>query len=307
VMEASLTPLVGKLVAAYVAWSTVFLLPGLFGFLVWELKSNWQLYDANRSKSLEPVLVGSHGETIERLLRSGFHSGTLPKTFARLRRARRAAWTWPGRLRPEKAALKQLEALHHVEEAVRRFIERDALALLAGSRALGGSGLALGAVRMATNRIRVELLRPTPDGGEGPPLVVDLEERGGILVGGVAESGWLDGLRDDERQALAGALTGLFKKSGVRLVQTPGAPVPPAGECPSEIADGLTDRPFTAPLRFDEIEVTWRAWVDAWEAEQVGSDGATPLAGEPGVLPSTARERERTFPVFGRAPSGSPG
>jgi hypothetical protein len=84
--------------------------------------------------------------------------------------------------------------------------------------------------------------------------------------------------------------------------------MPPDGACPSEIADdGLIDRPFTAPLRFDEIEVTWRAWVDAWEAEQVGSGPVTPLAGEPGVLPSTARERDRTPSVVGGARSGTPG
>ena len=64
------------------------LLPGVVGFLVWELKENWRLYAANRLAN-----CNSHrrppGETIDRLLRPGFHSGTVPKLFARLRRAER--------------------------------------------------------------------------------------------------------------------------------------------------------------------------------------------------------------------------
>ena len=38
--------------------------PGVFGFLVWELKENWRLYEANRSETLRPVIVGDHGETM---------------------------------------------------------------------------------------------------------------------------------------------------------------------------------------------------------------------------------------------------
>ena len=58
---------------------TVLLLPGIFGFLVWELKENWRLYEANRRPDLEPVVVGHHGETMARLLRPGFHSGDDPQ------------------------------------------------------------------------------------------------------------------------------------------------------------------------------------------------------------------------------------
>lgn len=75
---------------------TILLLPGLFGFLVWELKENWKLYEANHPQNLrgleddsslvEPAVVGHHGETMRRLLQRGFHSGTLPKGFDRLRR-----------------------------------------------------------------------------------------------------------------------------------------------------------------------------------------------------------------------------
>ena len=61
-------------------------MPGVFGFLVWELKENWKLYRANRATNLRPVMIGHHGETMLRLLRPGFHSGTLPKLFAKFTR-----------------------------------------------------------------------------------------------------------------------------------------------------------------------------------------------------------------------------
>ena len=37
-------------------------LPGFCGFLVWELKESWRLYEANRPETLRPVLIGDHGE-----------------------------------------------------------------------------------------------------------------------------------------------------------------------------------------------------------------------------------------------------
>ena len=67
------------------------LLPGIFGFIVWELKENWRLYQANRAKTLRPVIIGHHGETMSRLLRPGFHSGTVPNLYGKLRRAERKA------------------------------------------------------------------------------------------------------------------------------------------------------------------------------------------------------------------------
>src|SRR5208282_370442 len=64
-------------------------IPGIFGFAAWELKENWRLYRANRPDNLGPQGIGSHGETMLRLLRPGFHSGTVPKLYRKLRRAER--------------------------------------------------------------------------------------------------------------------------------------------------------------------------------------------------------------------------
>src|SRR5438876_11244753 len=113
----------------------------MFGFLVWELKENWRLYEANRSEGLRPVIVGDHGETMGGLLRPGIHSGTLPKLFAKLRKSERRA---PGDA-DEKGAFKRLESLHHVEESIRRFVERDLIALLRESRTLRPAAIEVGA------------------------------------------------------------------------------------------------------------------------------------------------------------------
>ncbi len=52
--------------------------PGIFGFLVWELKENWRLFAANRPRGLGPAPIGQHGETMPRLLRPGFIPARSP-------------------------------------------------------------------------------------------------------------------------------------------------------------------------------------------------------------------------------------
>ena len=78
-------------VAYVVVVITLWLLPDAVAFLVWEMKENWGLYRANRGKSLEPVIVGAHGETVRGLLQPGLHSGTVPNLYAKLRIAERLA------------------------------------------------------------------------------------------------------------------------------------------------------------------------------------------------------------------------
>ena len=78
-----LVPVFGNVLANTIAGMTVLLLPGVVGFLVWELRGNWRLYAVNRHRDLRPVVVGSHGETLVRLMKLGIHSGTMPRLFAR--------------------------------------------------------------------------------------------------------------------------------------------------------------------------------------------------------------------------------
>jgi len=241
-MRAPLLPL-GSLVANAVAGVTVFLLPGVFGFLVWELKENWRLYRANRPRRLEPVVVGSHGETLPRLLRPGFHSGTVPKLFAKLRRA----------LRENRRSVAKLEiALHHVEESAARFVERECLALV--------GGLSVGQIRLSPNRIAVEIRE-----GERA-FWIAFEEREGRLLARAPEVS----------ERLREALAGLWRLAGADLcaedleksLGTTDYDVSAAGivvwrqETESVISFRgllLADRP-----------ILWEEWVRAWKGTQIG-------------------------------------
>ncbi len=110
-------------------------LPGAAGFLVWELKANWRLYRANRPRELPVDVIGHHGETMLRLMKPGFHSGTLPKLYAKLRRAERRAYrggSW-------KAARRLRENLHDVADSVRHFTEREFVAYLRSESLAGGA------------------------------------------------------------------------------------------------------------------------------------------------------------------------
>jgi len=271
IISLPLTPILGGVIGKTIAAATVFFLPGFFGFLVWELRANWRLYEANRPGSLGPLAVGSHGETVVRFLRPGFHSGTLPKRFARWRRTRLA-----GR---EQAALKHREALRHVEEAVRKLLKREFAALLRESRSLGSWSIEPGSIHLATNRIRIELLAAARD---GPSLWLDLEERLGVLAAGVSRPGWLENLGESERLTLADAVAGLYKLSGVESVHTPGEPIHP-----SRAEVGI---PCEADLPADSIDFTavmipWPAWVEAWETEASRLAEADGPAWRVGVLP----------------------
>ncbi|HEX8201331.1 MAG TPA: hypothetical protein VF590_12655 [Isosphaeraceae bacterium] len=285
--------------ARAIAAALQFIIPGICGFLVWELKENWRLYRANRPGGLRPVAIGHHGETMARLLRPGFHSGTLPKLYAKWRqaeaRAARAGRPYAGR--------KHREALHHVQKAIRHFVERDFLALLRESQTLAPLRVGVGGVVAGSNRILIELCR-----GEGPRpegLWIGFEEQSGWLVAGIAQPGWLPTLSGEQRQALATAIAGLYKMAGVDLVREQiaasfGPPAPsydvadsglvvwPGPEFDAQavydLRDGpalpprTTDGPLPAPLPvldadrllFRRVPIPWRLWVAAWDRDRAG-------------------------------------
>jgi hypothetical protein len=312
-----LKPAVGETAADLVGVALQFILPGIVGFLVWELKENWKLYRANQSATLRPQVVGSHGEKVPGLLRPGFHSGTLPKCFARLRRVKGAA------------AGKQDEALHHVQEAVRRFVERRLTATLAGAKSWDAAApVEVGRVRLGCNRIRVELRRAGPAGA----VFLDLEEHAGRLVAGLTPApapageagpahGWLDRLPLGQLRAFADALAGFYKAAGVDLVREQVADLlPPAadfvfddhgnlvvrGPDGADVAYHLAEAPRLPPhvagagpapaartlsadrLLFGATPVRWEDWVEAWERDQAGKPHKPPLLRGVRLLPAAA-------------------
>ncbi len=185
-------------------------IPGMFGFMTWELMSNWRLYASNRPKGLQPEVVGSHGETVLRLLRPGFHSGTLPRLFARLRRTEREG--------ERKNFRRQRAALHHVQHEIRHFVERTLIAVLDDSKSWGESVPEVGSIDLGINRIRIELTWATM----GASVRLELEQHDGWLVAGFAPdaaASWLQHLSECQAMVLTDALAGFYKLSGVDFVR----------------------------------------------------------------------------------------
>jgi hypothetical protein len=230
-----------KEAAGLIATLVITKIPGIFGFLVWEFKENWRLYRANRAADLRPAIVGRHGETVSRLLRPGFHSGTLPKLYAKLRRAeRRALKTGDWR-----AVGRHVEALHHVEESVRRFGERELLAYVNGSPAWTGGSLRLAHLEVGSNQVRFEFA--CPDAGPGR-LEITFQEMAGWLIAGVTDPGWVTTTRASA--ALELAFTGFEKVAGADLRRDDIESL--VGPAPHEVTnDGLTVWPD------DESEVVY--------------------------------------------------
>src|SRR5262249_51899334 len=144
-------------------------------------------------------------------LKLGFHSGTVPKLYRKLRRAERRG----------KIARKQREALHHLGAAVRHFTEREFVYLLDMSRSWGKVPFSVGRVEMGCTSIRIELLGP-----EASTLSawVVFELRDGSLAACVQRWGWLKSVREDSQPALAVALAGWFALAAVE------------SDCPTAIA-----------------------------------------------------------------------
>ncbi len=187
-------------------------IPGVFGFLAWELKENWRLYKANRSPNLNPVQIGDHGETLLRLLCPGFHSGTIPRLFAKQRRAARRDVT---ALTTNKQA-RFAERLHHESKALQHFIERELIALLDESRTFHDYRINVREIELATNRIMVTIEEDTnPD----HPLKLEFAEQSGWLIAVIREPGWLNQLPPADAEIFKVAMTGLFKLASVDLVR----------------------------------------------------------------------------------------
>jgi hypothetical protein len=309
-------PLTGHLVGAVaeVTWDwlayalvlpTVWLLPDVFGFLFWETKENWSLYRANRRRSMRPVPVGPHAETVEGLLKPGFHSGTVPRLYQRLRRAEREAV----RTRDWSAARTVRHQLDEVAKALGRFVDRELVGLLhesaswaessagaedpasAGDSARAsdlvrasdlprrGKPLLPAGVTLAVNRVTVTLAhRDHP----AAPVRVEVELRAGWLVAGVSDAGWLAALPPAAVRSFATALAGLYKLAGVCVVREQvAAHLPPA-------AAGWDLTPAGLVVRF--------------------ADGRPVAVYDPGLRPDPAAtaDAEADVSLAGGSPGGRP-
>jgi hypothetical protein len=312
----ALIPVFGNVRADLIATTTVFLVPGVFGFLVWELRANWRLYAVNRHKDLKVVSMGRHGESMLRLLKPGIHSGTQPRLYARLRRAAR-------RTQSERRVLKLVgfySKLRHVETDVRYFFEREFLRLLDESHSFRGISTSIAGIELGTNSLRVGI--HAPQLGDAP-LWIGFEQRTGRLVAGIWKLGWIPNLSRDQRFALAGLLVGFYRYCGIDVVREQlasqlgpltlnydvteaGLTLRPQSESPIRNPSGHIETPVTIPwtagsgakahaglsadtLIFRRSETLWTDWVAAWTQESAGSTfpDLPPLHATAVTLPAT--------------------
>ena len=310
--------------AYVVATTIIFSIPGICGFLVWELKENWRLYAANRPGTLPATRIGQYGESMTRLLKPGLHSGALPKRYAKLRHAERQARSkgnW-------KAVRKHLQALYRIEVAMGRYVQREFLELFVQS---GGWQIAppvVGEIRLGANRIQIALECP---GVSARPLWIAFDMKAGWLVAGTCGASWADELSPPQWRVLLTALVGLYQTAGVELVRQQiesafSLPPPAYDFCPQglvawpdvslraemlydlrdgtpvtpQVVSGLPSRILPTlereRLRFSDLRIGWQQWVDAWgpaPKTQGVAAGASLVTGcwELGDLADTAMRR----------------
>lgn len=222
----------GDLVGGAVAGVTVFLLPSVFGFLVWELKENYRLYRATRSPYVPSARFGPRGETMQGLLVVGVHSGTLPKLYERLRRAaQRYDVAAPGSRRARREAVaadlelrrfrKRLEA---VERSLRHFVQRELVYPLSTSPRWTPGRVTIGRIESSSNRVRIQLRCADQGGGAAAPdalapCELTLEQLGGLLVASLSEPGFVAALDAEESVLFENALAVFYHRAQVELVR----------------------------------------------------------------------------------------
>jgi hypothetical protein len=289
-----------------VATAVITAIPGIFGFLTWELRENWQIYAANRPKHWRPAVVGKHGETVRRLLVPGLYSGTIPKRYAKLRAAEndaRLSGRWTG-------VHKHLRAIQGLELYVSRFVQREFAWFLGAGGFANGSSIQVKKVQLLTNRIAVEVSL----GDTAPtPLSIQFDARKGRLLAGMTNSEAVDRLSPRQREALAVAILGLYKAAGIDLVrqeieaqlprtifaydvdeqglvvsleESPETEIHYPLDVDREMTPSVTGgtAPPTMPvldrsrLLFGEIRVPWERWVEVWETLQSPKEGVHPAS-----------------------------
>jgi hypothetical protein len=138
-------------------------------------------------------------------------------------------------------AEEQLVELGHDVAAV---VDDECLGLLRRTRLLGDVAIEVAGVRLATNRVVLDLAAETIGPG---PLRLELVQGARTLSRRIAAAGWLDRLSADRQRLVQLALAGLDCLCGVDFV--------------SREAEGIVESMPVEPIE-------WTAWRDAWERER---------------------------------------
>ena len=147
------------------------------------------------------MALGHHGETMRGLLRLGFHSGTVPRLYKKLRAAVQRA----ERSRRPPRAGKLTQGLADVAHAVENFARRELVPLLRSAGSWDGLTPRVAGVRVAVQSIWLDL--DVPELGR-PALRLAFAHRDGQVLARVAEPGWLGRLQGDQRAVFDVAVGG---------------------------------------------------------------------------------------------------
>ncbi len=234
-------------------------IPGIFGFIAWEFKENWRLYAANRPRRLQPVRIGSHGETLRRLLCPGFHSGTLPRLYRKLRRANQL----------QQQILYRYQ-LQHVAEELRRFFEREPLRMLRFASYIP----ACKHFRIREIRIGCRWVQVVVSSGQDAELRWELtvEDIGGQVTAEAAAAGWPHLWPEPVRPIMLLTWRGLLDLAAVQVYAGTAR-----GELAAAAVSDLKLRPQLCRT------VSWEEWVTGWDTiafppETSGSTATPPAA-----------------------------
>lgn len=281
---------------------TLFMSPGICSFFVWEMVNNWRLFRANRAKKLKPVILGKHGETMHQYLKPGFHSGTIPRLYAQLRKAEWRAYR-TGQWRPARMARAGLKEVAH---SLQVFMEREFLTLLQLSPTWGQQPVRVEKIDLASTHLRIELAHMDHP---GEPMCLQVEERCGWIVCSLPSAGWLRHVTPLQLQVMSSALAGLYKIIGADFVREQlhqVLHVPPAEYefTPSRLLVWQGPRegePLSYPLRrarevlkphgvkgelaaevalqaseihYQRLRLGWEQWVECWQRDGLGQSPA---------------------------------
>lgn len=222
-------------------WVIDFIIPGAFGFFFWEFRENWRLYEANRPKKMPPAMFGPQAETMRELLEPGFHAGTIPAVYRRLRKACDLRATRSD-LRLERACLREIG---EISEDLARLTRRqfcdildscvawqNLMAEVASPRAslsaspsakspedsagIPSTGFSVRPPILATNRIIIILdwFHPGKNLANNP-LSIDIEFMAGRLFVRIDNPPWLTRIPAEATRSLTASLAWFFTQMGI--------------------------------------------------------------------------------------------
>jgi hypothetical protein len=187
--------------------------------------------------------------------------------------------------------------LHHVEDSIRRFVERELISLLAESPAWSDVPLQIREVDIGCHQFTIDLWHGDP---MYEPLRLAFFDRGGWLLASFSQRGWLNAQDQSRQRSFALAFEGLCKYAGVDLLwdqvvaeldrawwwydmNSDGIQIWPERGDPTTVLVKLRDtgaaaaltpppREILVPPRkqllrilFAKSPIYWREWVAAWD------------------------------------------